>query len=940
MFSYLLSIIINYCLNVTRRMFRRGEDGRLAVTAAKLGDIPRSVPRVDLLLKPPLRSGYGSPKRYTAAVKATSCDWTADHTALKRRVDTPPEIRTWGIRLTGSFGSEQKARGYKRVLRNLYSEERSGLWNENFDVLAEPTVIKVALDAAKHDYMNLVCKLDDRAPTARELWFVSTVTDTIDQGRFLSVEQLQQLKKETAKPPLMIFNVTIGDDDKKTEDTIIKFHTAASGFRVKSAWTRISPWMPADSEKHQRLTVDTPLKGAAPAFMVFGWAGGPCLVVHTPFRLNENGEKVVDTSVLVQRSLIWWWVRGKVENLVDRDRSGGWIYTQPGVFEDFREYAVLFPELQCCRFIEAATILEHCSNFLLRSTSNGTMAMLLAGLPTLKGEASVTDEWIKANNDLLNVAEEYVLYSVNDLKPVQLLTDLLMALDCRVKYGANPELSDIINYQYDVVKRYCGQRINSNHLVHRTEFIANAVTNFFGPGGHLRNMSVAESILYKMETTLEYFKDHAISEDTPDNFLQQYDNRYKSMKANGTITDSLIKDHDLTTHSPDTLVRNLPFAWSCQKFRDELESSLRAQLGNDVDLNGNLPGVVVVEALDVASRAIMVARATRATGDRGVAPVVELPQLQKMVHARPNPRLDSSAAIPLLELSKGEAPRVRGEAPRVRLAKGKRARPTPDDTDWRETKKAQYENYAAEVFLPVDKVNQATTKEVWASTHGLVTVTRHLWNCPDFFTGSRQDFLTEQGTEEVVHWLTTRGGHDKSSPEFRLITYLAVLYVTKLLSWIYAPSPQSVPLPRWFCPRSDTVNVAPSSLSRLATALGRATNSVLKIDQDTWKPTTSRLETSKRGGAKLRGVQLSFLREKLVIAAQAFKDVLSEGWIKKARDLYVEVDTPELRAEVAGMGNRLTVQLRARRITKREEDRVLAEWGLKSARPPKPKPKL
>ena len=221
--------------------------------------------------------------------------------------------------------------------------------------------------------------------------------------------------------------------------------------------------------------------------------------------------------------------------------------------------------------------------------------------------------------------------------------------------------------------------------------------------------------------------------------------------------------------------------------------------------------------------------------------------------------------------------------------------------------------------------------------NGLVEVTRHLWSCPDFFTGNRHDFLTEEGTEKVVHWLATRGGHTPTSPEYRLITYLANVYFVKLLAWIHSPSKQAAQLNRWFCPRSDTANVAPSTLSRLAIALGRPTNSVLKINQDTWQITNTRLETSRRGGAKLRGVQLSLLREKLVIAAQAFRGILSDGWVKAARDLYVEADTPEIRAEVAGMGNRLTVQLRARRITRSEEDRVLAEWGLKSARAPKTK---
>ena len=495
--------IINYFVNTLRRMFRRCDDGQLVVSAARLGEIIRPVPRVDLLLKPPLAPGYGEPKRYTAAVKQTSTDWAADHTALKRRVDTPPEIRSWGIRLTGAFGSAEKVRGYKRVLRNLYAEERSSLWQENSSVLAERSVVKVALDAAKSDYMNLICKLSERGPTARELWYISTVVHTVDQGRFLSSEQLQQLKVETAKPPLMFFNVTIGDSDKDTEDTISKFHTASNGFRVKTAWTRISPWMPADSEKHARLIAGTPLKGAAPAFMVFGWAGGPCLTVHTPIRIDQHGNPYVDTSVTVQRSLIWWWTRGKLENFVDRDRPGGWIFAQPGIFTDLEEFAILFPELQCTRFIEAAAILDHCSNFMLRSTSNGTMSMMLAGLPTLKGQASVTDEWLRAEGDILNVADEYIMYTVNDLKPVQLLTDLLMLLDCRVKLGPTPELVEIIDYQYDIVKRYCGQQINSNHLVHRTEFLAQAASTFYREE-HLRNTSLGDSCLYKMGEVLEY----------------------------------------------------------------------------------------------------------------------------------------------------------------------------------------------------------------------------------------------------------------------------------------------------------------------------------------------------------------------------------------------------------------------------------------------------
>ena len=373
--------------------------------------------------------------------------------------DNPP-----GAHIKGTYCRDHY---FSALSSEMFTEDRKYMLEEHEDMFVDGTMTAWALDAAKFDLEQLSQRKKPSEFTQADLWHLNSITNTIGEGRFQSLDDVVQMKQVRARNSLAkkeerVFQVHVGETEEVTIKVLENWIDAVNRYTGNiSLFARCCPFVPFDVEKSTKLKVEGSEVEQAPALIMIGYHMGPVLYVW-PALKKKDGKLQLDLDVEVAESLSDLFNKGMISTRIDTFR-GAMVWLQPNIQEDTREIALTYPALSSNRFVETVALLTATCDVALRTTGNAALARLTAGVPVLSGIISVSDQWLLS--DVWALLPHMWHYATLDLRPSQFMAHVVTAVNCFILVGSGEaSVYGMVQYLQHLTLSLVGRFCSINRL--------------------------------------------------------------------------------------------------------------------------------------------------------------------------------------------------------------------------------------------------------------------------------------------------------------------------------------------------------------------------------------------------------------------------------------------------------------------------------------------
>ena len=378
---------------------------------------------------------------------------------IKRKGASPREVVFMGAKPPGpKLKGTYCLNNYNNALWSaLFNSERKHINDEYEDLFVDGLMSSWALDAAKFDLQQLSQRLKPSEFTQADLWHINSVGNIIGEGRFLSIDDFKNKEDLEARGFLSgnsksVFQVSLGDTEEKTVRELENWVDAVDSYTGNiSLFARCCPFVPFSVRKSVEMMVEGTEVDQPPALVMLGFHTGPVLYIWPAIKKEQGQAARLDLEVEIAGSLCDLLTKGEIRTRIDSYR-GAMIWIRPNAQSDTKNIALMYPTLASNRFVEAAALLMATCDIAMRTCGDAALARVTAGVPTLSGAISVSEQ------SVWSIMPHMWGNATFSLRPSQFLSHVVSAVNCFILVGSGESsVYEMRRYQQTMALTLVGQ---------------------------------------------------------------------------------------------------------------------------------------------------------------------------------------------------------------------------------------------------------------------------------------------------------------------------------------------------------------------------------------------------------------------------------------------------------------------------------------------------